>query len=47
MEPKRVTKTNVLITISEPVSVCQLEQNISVPVYFGMPFQVIAIFYIL
>ena len=43
----RCVPSNVMNTVSEPVLVCQLEQNISVLVYFSMPFCVIAIFYIL
>ena len=31
--------TNVMNTVSELVSVCLLERNISVPAYFGVPFQ--------
>ena len=30
---------NVMNTISEPISVCPVEMNILVPVYFSIPFQ--------
>ena len=30
---------NVINSVSKPVLVCLVEQNISVPAYFGVPFQ--------
>ena len=35
---------NVINSVSDPVSVCLGEQNISVPAYFGVPFQVVSRF---
>ena len=32
-------ETKVINTVSEPVSVCPVERNISVPADFGIPFQ--------
>ena len=30
--------SNVINTVSEPVSICPMERNILVPAYFGVPF---------
>ena len=30
--------SNVMNTVSEPVSICPMERNILVPAYFGVPF---------
>ena len=35
----KLLSPNVINFVSEPVSVCLVERNISVPAYFGVPFQ--------